>query len=251
MSAPQQQGSYIDLKNCNIFLEDGYSQVGAVNLMAGYMVGATSIVIDGLPALTVIPVGVRVIFTGSLAEYYVTSTIETSGLTTTIVLDRGLVAAEADNVVITFGPHVLEIKVGDGTLTYSETHNREYKLNRGRLDKVRDGDQAPMEVNTTFAWTYIKAYTSAGIPQVEDVLKNRGEASTWVSTGQGCDPFSVSLVIVNGPTACVGETFPREKISFPEFRYEKLDHDAKAGTIAMSGKCNALEPVVTRLAAAI
>lgn len=250
MSGPnQQQGSYIDLKNCTISLEDGYSQAAAVNLMAGYMIGASSIVIDGLPALTVIPVGVRVKFTGDTTEYYVASTIETAGLTTTIVLDKPLVAALVDNQAIIIGPQVLEIKVGDGTLTYSETKNREYKLNRGIIDKVRNGDQAPLEVNTTFAWTHITAHSSETIPSVEDVLKQRGLAADWVSTGSDCDPYAVDLVIRNAPAGCTGEAYPVETITFPEFRYEKLDHDAKAGTVSTSGKCNATEPTVVRSAA--
>jgi hypothetical protein len=246
MSKPLQQGSYIDLKNCTIYLEDGYSKTGAVNNMSGYMIGATTVAVDGLPALTVLPIGARVTFTGDTNEYYIASTVETAGLTTSITLDKPLVAALTDNQVVTFGPNTLEIKVGDGTLTYSETKNREYKLNRGKIDKVRDGDEGPVEVNTTFAWTYIKAYTTDTIPSVEDVLKNRGPAASWVSTGQGCDPYSINLVIKNAPKACVGETHPNETILFPEFRYEKLDHDAKAGTVSMSGKCNATEPTVTR-----
>ena len=43
--------------------------------------------------------------------------------------------------------NTLEIKVGEGNLTYSEKVNREYTLNRGILDKVRDGDQTPMDVS--------------------------------------------------------------------------------------------------------
>jgi len=249
MSAPQQQGSYIDLKNCTIYLEDGYSKTAAVNLMAGYMAGASAIVVDGLAASTILPVGARVTFAGHATTYYIASTIETGGVTTTINLDTPLTDPVTDNEVITVGPQVLEIKVGDGNLSYSETKNREYKLNRGKIDKVRNGDEAPVEVTTTFAWTYIKAYTSDTIPSVEDVLKNRGPAASWISTGQGCDPFSVNLVIKNAPTACVGETHPVETITFPEFRYEKLDHDAKAGTVNMSGKCNATEPTVVRSAA--
>lgn len=243
----KQQGSYIDLKNCTIYIEDGYSKAAAVNLMAGYMIGATSIVIDGLPALTVLPVGARVTFAGDTEEYYIASTIETSGLTTTIVLDHGLLIAVLDNVVIHVGPQALEIKLGDGTLTYSETKNREYKLNRGIIDKVRNGDQAPLDVSTTFAWTHITSHSSETIPSVEDCLKNRGLAATWVSTGQGCDPFAVNLVIKNNPLVCVGEVHPIEIITFPEFRYEKLDHDAKAGTVSLSGKCNATEPTVVRV----
>lgn len=247
MPLNKQTGSYIDLKNCTIYIEDGYSKAAAVNLMAGYMIGATSIVIDGLPALTVLPVGAKVMFVGDTEEYYIASTVETSGLTTTIVLDHGLLIAVLDNVVIAIGPQSLEIKLGDGTLTYSETKNREYKLNRGIIDKVRNGDQAPLDVSTTFAWTHITSHSSETIPSVEDCLKNRGLAASWVSTGQGCDPFAVNLIIKNAPLACVGETHTVEKITFPEFRYEKLDHDAKAGTVSLSGKCNATEPTVVRV----
>jgi hypothetical protein len=244
MSMPQQQGSYIDLKNCTIYIEDGYLKTGAVNLMAGYMIGATSIVVDGFTGQ--LPVGALVKFTGDTEEYYIASTVETSTNTTTIVLDHGLKAAVADNVVVTVGPQRLEVKVGDGTLTYNETKNREYKLNRGRIDKVRNGDEAPLEVNMTLAWTHIKAHTSESIPSVEDCLKQRGVAAGWVSTGQGCDPYAVNLVIKNAPTACVGETYPNETVTFPEFRYEKLAHDAKAGTVSCDGKCNATEPIVVR-----
>lgn len=246
MGMPQQQGSYIDLKNCTIFIEDGYSKTGAVNLMAGYMAGATSIVVDGFTVK--LPVGALVQFAGDTNEYYITSTVETSSATTTIVLDKGISATLADNTVVTVGPNRLEVKVGDGTLTYNETKNREYKMNRGRIDRVRNGDEAPLEVSMTLAWTYIKAYTTDAIPSVEDALKNRGPAAAWVSTGQGCDPFSVNLVIKNAPVACVGESYPVETITFPEFRYEKLNHDAKAGTVACDGKCNVTEPTVVRSA---
>lgn len=242
----QQHGSYIDLKNCTIFLEDGFSATGAVNNASGYTIGATSVVVDGFTGI--LPVGNNVTFQGDATEYTITSTVETTGNTTTINITPALTTALTDNQVVTVGPNRLEIKVGDGTLTYSETKNREYKLNRGKLDKVRNGDEAPLEVSLTLAWTYIKSATGEP-PSPEECLKNSGNASTWVSTGQGCDPFAVNLVIKNAPTACVGETNPVETITFPEFRYEKLDHDAKAGTIATSGKCNALVPTIVRSAA--
>lgn len=247
MPMNKQTGTYIDLKNCTIYVQDGYTMPGAVNLMAGYMPGATSIVIDGIVSMTVLAPGLQVTFAGDTNLYYIASTVETSGTTTTVVLDVPLVLAVTDNQVITFGPHSLQFKVGDGTLTYSESVNREYKLDRGLLDEVRNGDQAPMDLSTTFAWTHITSHSSETIPSIEDVLKNIGLASTWVSTGKGCEPFSVDLLIQNSPKACVGEVHPIEIIRFPQFRYEKLDHDAKAGTIACSGKCNALTPTVTRV----
>jgi hypothetical protein len=246
MGMAQQQGSYIDLKNCTIFVEDGYSKTGAVNLMAGYMAGVSTIAVDGFTVI--LPVGARVMFAGDTTEYYITATTETSTATTGITFTPALTTTLADNVVVTVGPNRLEVKVGDGTLTYNETKNREYKLNRGRIDKVRNGDEAPLEVSLTLAWTYIKAYTTDTIPSIEDALKNRGPAAAWVSTGQGCDPFAVNLVIKNAPVACVGEAHPVETITFPEFRYEKLNHDAKAGTVSTDGKCNATEPTVVRSA---
>jgi hypothetical protein len=240
----QQGGSYIDLKNCTIFLRDGYSEVGAVNNMAGYMIGGTTVTIDGVTGK--VPVGASLKFTGDETTYYVTATTETLSDTTSITIDPPLVAALTDNQVITFTGVCLEIKVGEGTLSYSETKNREYKLNRGKIDKVRNGDEAPMEVSTTFAWTHITAHSSETTPTVEDFLKRRGPAAAYISTGSDCDPYAVDLVIVNAPPGCTGETYPVEYIIFPEFRYEKLDHDAKAGTVSMTGKCNAVEPSVER-----
>lgn len=243
----QQQGSYIDLKNTTIYLQDGYTLAGAVNNVSGYPQGATSVIIDGIPANTVLEVGLPVVFAGDSTRYSIVSTTETTGTTSTIVITPGLTTALTDNQVITFGPHQLEIKVGDGNLTYNETHNREYKLNRGKIDKVRDGDQTPLEVSTTFAWTYISSATGE-TPTVEDFLKRKGPAAAFVSVGQSCDPYAVNLVIVNSPPACAGESFPVEVVTFPEFRYEQLQHDAKAGTVQLSGKCNAIEPNFSRLA---
>lgn len=242
----QQQGSYIDLKNCTIYIQDASSYIGAVNHSGGYAAAATTAVVDGFTGQ--VPAGNTFVFAGHATIYTVVSTIETSGATTSITFTPGLTTLVADNEVITVGPNQLEIKVGDGTLTYTETKNREYKLNRGIIDKVRNGDQAPMEVAMTLAWTYITANTGAVIPTVEDFLKRRGPAAAYISTGQGCDPFAVNLIIRNAPTACVGEAYPVETITFPEFRYEKLAHDAKAGTISCDGKCNATEPTVVRSA---
>lgn len=244
----QQEGSYIDLKETTIFLEDGYSLTGAVNNTSGYAKGATTVAVDGFPALTVLEAGLPVVFTGDTTRYSIVSTVEGSGTTTSIVITPALKAALVDNQVITFGPHSLEIKVGDGNLTYNESKPREYKLNRGKIDKVRDGDEVPMEVSTTFAWTNISSATGATAPSVEEFLKRKGPAAAYTSTGESCDPYAVNLVIVKSPTACAGVTYPVEKIVFPEFRYEGLQHDAKAGTVQMSGKCNATEPTITRLA---
>jgi len=39
-----------------------------------------------------------------------------------------------------------------------------------------------------------------------------------------------------------------ETLTFSEFRYEQIDHDLRAGTLSMSGKCNITQPTSTRVA---
>ena len=100
-------------------------------------------------------------------------------------------------------PNELSINIGEGELTFTETKNREYTLNRGALDGVRDGDEAPVDVSLDFIWEYLKGPTSAstgisgGIPTPEDCFKQRGGAVNWVSsdTDDVCQPYAVDIEI--------------------------------------------------------
>lgn len=238
----------IDLKNCEIYLEDGYSEVGAVNLMAGYVLGATSMVVDGITG--VVPVGARFSVDGH-GEYTVTSTSETTGNTTTLNFTPGLLAAVADNDVITIGGRALIIKVGSGTVSWSEKKPREYLKDRGVIDSVRNADEEPMDVNLEFMYEELTASDPVNDPPTpEDVIKQRGAAADWVSADQTdpCAPYCVNISILHTPLNCT--SVDREKVKLPKFYYEALDHDPKAGAIKVSGKCNATEATVTRLASA-
>ena len=86
-------------------------------------------------------------------------------------------------------------------------------------------------------WDYLKGSTGSGSPTVEDALKNRGEASAWVSSdADACRPYAVDLEITYTPTpASCGD---QEVITLSDFRYEGLDHDLRAGTVAVTGRCN-------------
>lgn len=140
----------------------------------------------------------------------------------------------------------LEIKIGEGTLTYDETRNMEYTLDRGLLDTVREGDEAPMDVRFDFTWEFLKAVstTGAGTPTVEDALKQRGEAAGWVSSSADpCEPYCVDVEIDYVPP-CGGEL--SEIITLPDFRYESLAHDISAGTVSVTGKCNATQAAIVR-----
>jgi len=142
------------------------------------------------------------------------------------------------------------IKIGEGNLTYDENVTMEYTLNRGLLDEVREGDQVPMDVSFDLVWEFITGnLDSAGVPPtVEDVLKFKGNAAAWISTdADACRPPAIDVVLEHIPTCGAGAgQQEQEIITLPDFRYETLSHDLRAGTVACSGRCNATEATVVR-----
>lgn len=150
------------------------------------------------------------------------------------------------------GSNEMTVTVGEGNLTYTERRNVEYTRDRGSLDEVRLGDEEPLEVRLDFVWEYIASgpvatSTGAQTPTVEDALKQQGPAVGWVSTDSDtCRPYAVDIEIHYDPTpsSCGDE----EVILLQDFRYETLEHDLRAGTVALTGRCNVTEASVTRQA---
>ena len=141
-------------------------------------------------------------------------------------------------------PAILTAKIGDGTLSFTEKRNLDYVLDLGILDDVTEGDDIPMDVNFDFTWEYLKAIT--GTPTVEDALKQRGQASAWVSTdSDACRPYSVDVLVVHAP---VCQTTDAEDIILPDFRYDQIDHRLKDKAITATGRCNATDAIVSRFA---
>jgi len=138
---------------------------------------------------------------------------------------------------------IIEIKIGEGNVTWSERKNMEYVLDRGNLDLVREGDQEPLELTVDAVWEFLTA-SGGDDPTPEDFVKQRGEGSTLISTSSDlCEPFAIDIEIAHNP-AC--GTVNNELIVFPEFRYETIDHDLREGTLAFAGRVNAVEPTITR-----
>lgn len=144
----------------------------------------------------------------------------------------------------------LEIKIGEGDVTWDETRNVEYILDRGRIDEVRLGDEVPMDVNFDFNWEFLSGDTSSAgaLPTVEDVLKNRGNASTWISTDPDtCRPYAIDILLENvPPCGSGGAPAEQEYITLPDFRWATLNHDLRAATVACTGQCNAQEATAVR-----
>lgn len=244
----------IELRDANIYLRDGLSGTGQVN-EASLTGGETSIDIDTLDLNNtdsgdIVPLGARFTVDGETGSPVHTVTGRTpadgSGTTTNIVFTPALDGAIADDAVITFLPIQLLVKVGDGNLTYTEAKELTYELDRGRLDAVREGDDQPVSVNLQFVYEFVKTGTSESTTPV-DALKGIGGAAEWISSDQidNCNPYAVDLVIEYTP-ACSGTSTEKETTVFPDFRYDNLQFDLSAATIAVTGRCNAVEATVTR-----
>lgn len=233
----------IDLKNVDVWMTDGTALEGAINLMAGYIVGSTTFTVDGFVGS--VPDGALMLLDGVI--YEVVSATDTMGNTTSITIaSPGLLVAAVDDDPITVYGNSIRIKVGEGNLTWSEKKPREYKKDRGRLDTIRDADEEPMDVSFTMNYEFITA-SSGDPPTPEDALKQRGEAADWVSADvdDPCAPYCVNILLLHTPPNCT--TIEKELVILPTFYYESLDHDPKAGTIQAAGKCNALEATVSRV----
>ena len=164
--------------------------------------------------------------------------------TASIEITPALVVATTVGGSVTFGGRRLEIKVGEGSVSYSETVNRDYILNRGNIDTVRDGDDVPVDVSFDFVWEFLTAVGGSAVPTIEEVLKQSGEAATWLTTSaDACEPYCCDIEIYYDP-GCGGEN--TEEITLPYFRHEKLDHNLGDSQVSCTGKCNVTEASIVR-----
>lgn len=235
----------IELREATVRLMDGYTNSAAVNNVSGYAIGTTTIAIDTLGVSGVLPNLASFTMAGHGQHYVITST--TGSPTTSITFTPGLTTAAVDNEVITIGGRMLSIKIGTGNLTYSEKKTLAYTLDRGILSTVRETDDVPMDVAFDFIWEFITAVSGSGTPTIDDALKQKGEASTWVtSSADPCEPYAVDVMVEYLPGCTSAEM---ETLLFPDFRWESLSHDLRNAAVAVTGKCNAKTAIVARAVA--
>lgn len=180
--------------------------------------------------------------------FTVTARTPSNGLsaTTNIAFTPALVSdAIDDNDTITFLSQQIDVTIGDGNLTYTENRELEYELDRGELDSVRQGDDQPMEVTLDMVYEFVTTGTSETITPV-DALKRKGGAAEWVSSStDSCEPYAVDLEVQHEPS-CAGSGVEDEITLFPDFRWDSLEFDLREATISATGRCNAVEPTITR-----
>lgn len=240
----------IDLRNTTLELRDGFAITAKVNQPASPgpvpASGDTTLTIDSIA--TAIPVGIEMRIAGTDAVYHVVSSV--GGATPTSVTFTPALSTAAvvpvDNANITFGPHVVAIKVGEGTLTYNERQDMEYVRNKRQIAFVRYGDEQPMDVTFNCIWEFIRSDTGE-TPTVEEVLKKEGNASDYVTSGADpCEPYAVDIRVLYTPPCT---TVKAEETILKEFRREGLNHNVKDGTIEASGKCKIANAVHNRIVA--
>jgi hypothetical protein len=240
----------IELRHCDVSLKDGLKGTAAVNQGTTAPVsGDTTLTIDTVvlntKIVTKVPIGARFTIVGETASttHVVTARTLSDDVVTQITFTPALGAGTyADNAVITFSSQLLSVKIGDGDLKYSESSEYLYDKDRGLLDSVRDGDEVPMEVDLNFLWSTTVSGTGEAITPLE-AIKQKGAASEWVGTGASCEPYAVDIQVVHTPPCGSAQ---KETYVFPAFRSEKRAPDFKSAAVAISGKCNVTEPVVTR-----
>ena len=240
----------IELRDCTIRFRDGLSGTAALTAAPPVATDVTmpidTVVLNTADA-DLVPVGARFKVVGETEPVYHVVTDRTpadASPTTNIVFTPALGAGTyLEDGIVTFYPQQIEIKVGDGNVTYTETRNYEYMLDRGDLDTVREGDQAPLDVKLECTYEHITTGTSEVISPV-DALKGVGGAAEWVtSAADACQPYAIDIEIEHAPDC---GTAQKEFTLFPDFRAESKEVNFKDATISLTGKCNVIEPVVSR-----
>ena len=242
----------IDLRNVTIVIQDGYEggtypfTPWLVNNGGGYSAAATTMTIDG--GTGALADGDTFTVTGEaspLPIHTVSAHTETLGNTTSVTFTPALSGSVADDALITVLPHSQTVHIGEGNMTYSEKRKIKYVTDRGILNTVKLEEDQPLEAKLAYEWDFLTSSISEGVPTTEDVFKFRNLCANWVSTSPDkCEIPCVDIVLYNTPP-CNGVS--AEQIVLHMFRWEDLAHDPKAGTVDVTGKCNTLTALVSRI----
>ncbi len=141
------------------------------------------------------------------------------------------------------GSHSITVKLGEGNLTWTEKRTIQYIKDRGHLDGTRLGDEEPVEISLDARWDHYLSDGAEGVTPVEAIKCIGAASGVWVTTGDLCEPYCVTLVL-DYDSNCQGTT--DERITFAFFRYEDAAFDLRAGTISFKGKCNITAPTALR-----
>jgi len=241
----------IQLRDSTIYLQDGLSGSGNINDAApADLTGETNLDLGTIVLNTddpdLVPVGARFTLAGETGSPVHTVTARTpasTSPTTNIVFTPALASDVVSTAAITFLPQRLEIKIGDGDVSWTEAREFVYDLDRDMLDTVRQGQEQPIEIDLAFVFEYVTTESGQAITPV-DALKRIGEATEWVSSSSDlCEPYAVDIYIIH----CVPcGTDQDQDFLFSDFRFESLEYSIQDASISVSGRCNATDTTSSR-----
>ncbi len=238
----------IELRDCTIRLKDGLTGTCVV-AEAAPGANDTDCDVNTISLNTadtdLIPVGARFTRPNNTTVYVVTArTPAATSPTTNITFTPAWGSSPpAQGDTLTFTSQQLDIKVGEGNLTYTESKEYEYLLDRGNLDTVREGNEQPLDVSLDFVYEFVTTGTGEAVTPV-DALKRQNKAAEWVSSSADpCEPYAVDIEITHSPPCGSAQN---EVTTLPDFRYESLEFNLSDAVISVSGKCNVSEASVVR-----
>lgn len=241
----------IQLRDTSIYIQDGLAGSAALNDSSpADLTGVTELTITTVVLNTddidLVPVGARFTIAGETGSPVHTVTARTptdSSPTTAITFTPAVASNVADDAVVTFLPQRITVRIGDGDMSWTESREFIYDLDRDLLDTVREGQEQPVEVEMAFVFDYVTTQSGQAITPV-DALKRIGEATEWVSSSADlCEPYAVDIYVLH----CVPcGTDEDQDFLFQDFRWESLEYSIQDASIAVSGRCNVSNVVTTR-----
>ncbi|MCI0559254.1 MAG: hypothetical protein MN733_12225 [Nitrososphaera sp.] len=238
-------GGSVDEKNWDPVIIDGAALTG-VTVSSGLTLGLQVLALN-TDDTDLVPVGARFTIATETGTPIHTVTArdntDNNASTLRVAITPAIASAVSDGATITFLPQKIEIKIGDGDLSWTENRELIYDLDRDLLDTVRLGEDQPLEIELAFTFEFVTTESGKTVTPV-DALKRIGEASEWVSSSADlCEPYAVDIYVVH----CIPcGTDQDQDFLFQDFRYESLEYSIQDASIAVSGRCNVTDAITTR-----
>lgn len=173
----------------------------------------------------------------------------------------------------------MALKFGEGNFTWTMNSAVEYVLDRGAIDDVRLGDQAPCDISFEGVYSEILRSDSPASPVLDgpitiaEICKGINYADEPVGDiGHGqsilygfrepwlafagvedpvltsCPPYGFAVELHNNPKLLCGPdaAIMGEAIMFRYVRADSVAVDTRAGQISVTAKANVLQPMVRR-----
>lgn len=140
----------------------------------------------------------------------------------------------------------VELAIGDGDITFTETANYIYPMDRGVIMNCLEDDDAPMSVS--FEFIFGDMVTSGGFTSPLDLIKGINCTSTEVD-GEGnanpCAAYACDITIE--PDGNVTECDINEKITLARFSYTGLNYQPNERKITCNGECSVSKAAFTAI----